>query len=67
MGFSSCFLRFLPLLPLAALVAEWATCFAFGSVDNDALQLAGSDGLSVAGGANKEEKNRESRRSCWLC
>jgi hypothetical protein len=80
MGFSSCFLRFLPLVPLAALVAEWATCFAFwiaaffmsdpfifGSVDNDALQLAGSDGLSVAGGANKEEKNRESRRSCWLC
>jgi hypothetical protein len=29
MGFSSCFLRFLPLVPLAALVAEWATCFAF--------------------------------------
>lgn len=29
MGFSSCFLRFLPLVPLAALVAEWATSFAF--------------------------------------
>ena len=29
MGFSSCFLRFFPLVPLAALVADCATCLAF--------------------------------------
>lgn len=80
MGFSSCFLRFLPLVPLAALVAEWATCFAFwiaaflmsdpfifGRLNNGALQLAGSDGLSVAGGARKKKKNEESRRGGSLC
>lgn len=81
MGFSSCFLRFLPLVPLAALDAEWATCFAFwiaaflmsdpfifGRLDNGALQLAGSDGLSVAGGARKKmKKNEESECGSSLC
>jgi len=36
-------------------------------VSYDALQLAGSDGCSVADGADKRvKKNRESRRSCCL-